>query len=239
MDEHSGAKKLVFSIIIPVLNESQRINTALQQLINRQNKYQFEIIVADGDPDGKTINAITNESVIKIKTSKGRAKQMNAAAATANAETLIFLHADTQLPENALEKITKALENKNYVGGAFDLEIDSENFIVKIIAACARFRSRVSRIPYGDQAIFIRKDYFDSIGRFRELPLMEDLDLMKRIKREGSKIVILPARVKTSGRRWEKDGVIYTTLRNRLLVFLYNLGFSPHKLVKFYEPHSP
>jgi len=85
MDEHSVAEKLVFSIIIPVLNESQRINTALQQLINRQNKYQFEIIVADGDPDGKTINAITNESVIKIKTSKGRAKQMNAAAATANA----------------------------------------------------------------------------------------------------------------------------------------------------------
>ena len=238
MDEHPGTKKSAFAIIIPVLNEASGINSLIRQLENQQNKHSFEIIVVDGDPDGQTINAITNENVIKIKSSIGRAKQMNCAAAITNADTLIFLHADTLLPDNALNNIAEEFENRNYVAGAFDFDIDSKKPIVKIIAACACIRSRLTRIPYGDQAIFIRKGYFDTIGRFKELPLMEDIELIKRIKKRGDKIIILKARVKTSSRRWEKEGVIYTTLRNRLISFLYMLGVSPAKLVKFYRPHT-
>jgi hypothetical protein len=96
----------------------------------------------------------------------------------------------------------------------------------------------LNRIPYGDQAIFIRKSYFDKIGRFKEIPLMEDVELMRRIKKKGDKIFIIRDRVKTSARRWEKEGIFYTTLKNQILVSLYYLGINPHKLVKYYRRHS-
>jgi rSAM/selenodomain-associated transferase 2 len=163
---------------------------------------------------------------------------MNAGAVVARGEILIFLHADTRLPPGALKKINTVLENEKYVGGAFDLRIDSDRLFLKYIAARASLRSRLNRIPYGDQAIFIRKNYFDKIGRFKEIPLMEDVELMRRIKRRGDKIFILRDRVKTSARRWEREGVFYTTLKNQMLVNLYYLGVSPDKLAKYYRRHS-
>jgi rSAM/selenodomain-associated transferase 2 len=159
---------------------------------------------------------------------------MNAAAAAARGEIFIFLHADTTLPDNALEKISLALQNTDYVGGAFDLKIDSDRLFLRYISVRASLRSRWNRIPYGDQAIFIRKEYFDEIGGFKEIPLMEDVDLMRRIKKDGRKIVILPDKVTTSARKWESDGALYTTMRNQILVRLFYLGVSPHKLAKYY-----
>jgi rSAM/selenodomain-associated transferase 2 len=163
---------------------------------------------------------------------------MNAGAAAANGEILIFLHADTRLPEEGFEKVAQVLRGGKYVAGAFDLGIDSDRLVLRYIAASARLRSRLNRIPYGDQAIFMSKTYFDAIGRFREIPIMEDVDLMRRIKKRGDKIFILPDRVRTSPRRWETEGAIYTTLRNQLLVALYYLGVSPEKLAKFYKTHT-
>jgi rSAM/selenodomain-associated transferase 2 len=159
---------------------------------------------------------------------------MNAGAAAARGEILIFLHADTTLPDNALRKISLALHDRDYVGGAFDLQIDSDRLFLKYISARASLRSRWNRIPYGDQAIFIRKKYFDRIGGFKEIPLMEDVDLMWRIKKDGKNIFILPDKVTTSARRWESDGAICTTIRNLILVRLFYLGISPHKLAKYY-----
>ena len=112
---------------------------------------------------------------------------MNAGAAVARGRILLFLHADTQLPPGGLLKIVDVLEDDQYIGGAFDLGIDSKRLFLKFIAARARLRSRLSRIPYGDQAIFVRKTYFEQIGGFKEFPLMEDIDFMKRIKRNGAK----------------------------------------------------
>jgi len=163
---------------------------------------------------------------------------MNAGAAAARGEILIFLHADTTLPENALEKISRAMQDPDFVGGAFDLKIDSERLFLKYISVRASLRSRWNRIPYGDQAIFIRKKYFDQIGGYKEIPLMEDVDLMRRIKKDGKKIFILPDKVTTSARRWESDGMLYTTLRNQILVRLFYLGISPHKLAKYYWRRS-
>ncbi|MHC4624107.1 MAG: glycosyltransferase, partial [Planctomycetota bacterium] len=156
--------KYKFSIIIPVLNEQEHINSVLEHLRTRTGSQTCEIIVVDGDPAAGTINTIRNGRVVKITADKGRAVQMNAGADAARGEILIFLHADTRLPPNALKKIDEVLNNHQYVAGAFDLAIDSDKLLLKYIAARARFRSRLNRIPYGDQAIFIGKNYFDKIG---------------------------------------------------------------------------
>jgi len=204
-------------------------------------EYRFSIVIPvlnDGDPQGGTIKVIRDENVTSITSPKGRASQMNAGAELAHGEVLIFLHADTKLPPNALEKISQVLEDVKYVGGAFELGIDSDNLLLKYIAARARLRSRLNRIPYGDQAIFIRRSYFNKIGRFKDVPLMEDVELMRRIKKRGDKIFILRDRVKTSARRWENEGIIYTTLKNQVLINLYYLGISPDKLAKHYRRPS-
>ncbi len=232
--EESPNKQCVFSVIVPVLNEEDRINSIIEHLHNQGAKGNCEIIVVDGEPQGSTIKAVHDKSVITIISQKGRGIQINAGAAIARGEILIFLHADTKLPEMALEKIRRALENEKYVGGAFNLAIDSDRLSLKYIAARASFRSSLNRIPYGDQAIFIRKAYFNKIGGFKEIPLMEDVDLMRRIKKDRRKICILPDKVITSSRRWERDGVFYTTVSNHILLALFYMGISPVKLAKYY-----
>jgi rSAM/selenodomain-associated transferase 2 len=199
------------------------------------SKESFEIIVVDGDRERDTLKAIQSNRVIKIFSEKGRAKQMNAGASIAKGEILIFLHADTELPTHALKKIESVIEKRGYTAGAFDLGIQSKKLIFKVIAFLGSLRSRLNRIPYGDQAIFLRREYFNKIGGYKEIPLMEDVELMRRIKRSGKKIWILYDRVMTSPRRWEKEGVIYCILRNWVLQGLYFLGVSPHKLVNFYR----
>ena len=160
---------------------------------------------------------------------------MNAGADVASGDILLFLHADTFLPDNALKKISSAMENEGYVGGAFDLGIDSSSLAIKTIAYIACRRSRLSRIPYGDQAIFIRRDYFNEIGCYKEMPLMEDAELMRRIKRRGDKIYIIPDNVSTSARRWEEEGVAHFSLKNIIIAVLYYAGVSPEKLLWYYR----
>jgi rSAM/selenodomain-associated transferase 2 len=235
---HRKQHEYKFSIIVPVLNEQGQINSFIDKIKDQAFDGYFEIIIIDGDPHGGTINTITDNSVICITSPKGRGQQMNAGAAMARGEILIFLHADTTLPDNALGKINIALQDRDYVGGAFDLKVDSDRLFLKYISVRASLRSRWNRIPYGDQAIFIRKKYFDQIGGYKEIPLMEDVDLMRRVKKNGKKIVILPDKVTTSARRWESEGAIYTTMRNQILVRLFYLGISPHKLAKYYWRRS-
>jgi rSAM/selenodomain-associated transferase 2 len=227
-----------FSIIIPVLNEAGQINSLIEHLRKQNHESSYEIIIVDGDPQGSTVGAIQDRNVTAITTDKGRGRQMNAGASAACGEILIFLHADTTLPANALEKISRALQDRDYVGGAFDLKIDSDRLFLKYISARASFRSRRNRIPYGDQAIFIRKKYFDQLGGYKEIPLMEDVDLMRRIKKDGKKIFILPDKVTTSARRWESDGALYTTMKNQILLRLFYMGISPHRLAKYYWRRS-
>jgi len=224
-----------FSVVIPVLNEAQLINRQINCITSQSRKFFVEIIVVDGNRKGSTISAITNSDVVKLISSVGRGSQMNIGAARAKGAILVFLHVDTILPEDAFERIYNCLKNQAVVGGAFDLDIDSDKKLLKIIACLARQRSRVTRIPYGDQAIFVRRKYFQSIGGYKQIPLMEDLDLMRRIKKAGDKIQILPQRVITSARRWEKRGTIYTSCLNQILLLLYYLGVSPDKLANIYR----
>lgn len=224
-----------FSIIVPVFHEGERINDLIDCLNRQDSDKNFEIIIVDGCREKDTLGAIHSKEVIKISSERGRAKQMNAGASMAKGEILIFLHADTELPIHALKKINSLIERKEYVGGAFDLGIKSDKFIFKVIGTLSSLRSRLNRIPFGDQAIFIRKEYFNKIGGYKEIPLMEDVELLRRIKKSGNKIWIFYDRVMTSPRRWEKEGIIYCTLRNWSLQTLYFLGISPHKLAIFYK----
>ena len=233
-----ASNQCIFSIIVPVLNEAEHINPLIEHVRSQRFAGSYEIIVVDGDPQGGTTNVIRDKSIKAIRAGQGRGRQMNAAAAAAEGEILIFLHADTKLPPNALEKISQVLEDAKYVGGAFDLGIGSDRLFLKYIAARASMRSHLNRIPYGDQAIFIRKSYFNKIGRFKEIPLMEDVELMRRIKKDRGKIFILPDKVITSPRRWERDGAFYTTLKNQVLVALFYLGVSPVRLAKYYWRNS-
>ncbi|MHC4118620.1 MAG: TIGR04283 family arsenosugar biosynthesis glycosyltransferase [Planctomycetota bacterium] len=237
-DANERQEQCRFSVIVPVLNEADRINSLIDGLHNQGAEPSCEIIVVDGDPKGGTVKAIEARDVVTITTEKGRGRQMNAGAAAARGEILIFLHADTVLPDAALEKIERVLENQEYVGGAFDLKIDSDTLFLKYISVRASLRSRWNGIPYGDQAIFLRKDYFDQIGGFKDIPLMEDVELMRRIKKDGKNICILPDKVTTSARRWQRDGALYTTLKNQVLVLLFYLGVSPGRLAKYYRRRS-
>jgi len=224
-----------FSIIVPVFHEGERIDDLIEYVNGLDSDGNAEIIIVDGAPEKDTLRAIRSSSVIKISSEQGRAKQMNAGASIARGEILIFLHADTELPIHGLRKIGSFIERTEYVAGAFDLGIKSDKFILKVVSRISSLRSRLNRIPFGDQAIFIRREYFNKIGGYKEIPLMEDVELLRRIKKYGDRIRILDDRVMTSPRRWEKEGVVYCTLRNWTLQALYLLGVSPEKLADFYK----
>lgn len=227
--------KHTISIIIPALNEASTINRTIESIFSLPYSAAFEVIVVDGSPGCETTSAIKRDDVKKVFSKKGRAYQMNRGALSARGEILLFLHADTELPDNSLNTISLVLTEGHYVGGAFDLGIKSNRVAFRLIEMGASLRSRVTRIPYGDQGIFIRREYFDAVGGFKELPLMEDVELMRRIRKAGDKIYISSDKVQTSPRRWEKEGVVYCTLRNWTLISLYFMGIAPGKLVKFYK----
>jgi rSAM/selenodomain-associated transferase 2 len=223
-----------FSIVIPVLNEASLINRAIEHLYRIRSGHDVEVIVADGDPRGATLSAIDHKDVIKVLSPKGRGTQMNKGASVAKGELLVFLHTDTDLPEDAFSIITSFMRGTSFVGGAFELGIDSNRPVFRLIERMVSARTRLTKIPYGDQAIFMKRDFFHEINGFRDIPLMEDVELMRRIKQRGYRICIIPQKLKTSPRRWEREGVLYCTLRNWALINLYSLGVSPEKLVKFY-----
>jgi len=226
--------KTKLSIVVPVLHETEAINPLIEHVRKVGEGEDYEIIVVDGSPEKNTIDAIKDRDVIKKISLTGRARQMNAGAAAARGEILLFLHADTKLPQGGLKKIREVLQDGMYVGGAFDLKLDTQRRSLRFIAWAARIRVRFTEIPYGDQAIFLRKDYFNAIGYYRDIPIMEDVELMVKIKRLGGKICIIKDPVRSSPRKWLQEGIFYTTFRNHIIRILYSLGVSPDRLVKLY-----
>jgi rSAM/selenodomain-associated transferase 2 len=223
-----------FSIIIPVLHEAENINHLIEHVHSIGEGTDYEIIVVDGSPTHDTISALKDDRTISITSDVGRARQMNRGAETARGDVLIFLHADTKLPHEALAKISGALLDNTCVGGAFSLGMDTERKCLKFIAWTANVRVWFTRVPFGDHAIFLRREYFQKIGGYKDIPLMEDVELMQRIRKFSGKIKILKEKVKTSPRKWEKGGVFRTTCRNQLIRKLYRLGVSPDTLHRIY-----
>lgn len=230
------------SIVIPVYEEQEGINNLLRHLDGLQVHGGKEIVVVDGAPDCTTLQAVDTAllgtPLTLLPAAAGRAIQMNLGAERACGEILLFLHADTFLPPDGLHCVHKALADPKVIGGAFSLRIQSASPLVRLIGHGTTLRSRMSRIPFGDQAIFIRRECFLKFGGFPTIPIMEDLEFMLRLRRLGKRIVILPRTVLTSGRRWEKEGALACSLRNMTSRLLYRLGVAPETLASRYRRHK-
>lgn len=222
---------MLISIIIPALNESATIGRTLSRLQGVDN---LEVIVVDGGSRDHTAGLAGSHGAKVIRTDPGKALQMNAGAAAAMGDILVFLHADTLLPADFNHHIVSALNQNGVVAGAFRLTIDSGLALIRMIEAVVYLRSRYLQLPYGDQALFMRKALFEEIGGFPQVPIMEDFILIRRLKRRG-KIVIVPEPVKTSPRRWLHFGIFRTWLVNQLIVMAYYLGISPARLSRWYR----
>jgi len=233
--EFSKNASLTFSIIVPVLHEAGTIDSFLASLRRIHEYGSCEVIVVDGSLDQETILQISDESVLRLATQAGRGHQMNTGARHAQGSILLFLHADTRLPADALPQIRKAFGDQRFSAGAFRLTIDSNNPGLRLVAQLTTMRSQLTRLPFGDQAIFIRRTVFEQLGGYREIPLMEDLDLMHRLRFTHHRIIILPAAVQTSSRRWRRDGILLGTLRNWILRSLYYLGVPLNLLKLWYQ----
>lgn len=223
---------MTVSVIIPTLNEEQ----ALPQTLTRTLALGFdEVLVVDGGSSDRTceIVAALGPSAKLLTGSQGRAAQMNQGAAASFGDVLLFLHADTRLPDEAKQAIVAALQEPACPGGRFDLRFDRDSPLGRLVACMINLRSRLSGIATGDQAIFVRRSVFEQLGGFAPIPLMEDIELTRRLKRRGP-VACLRAQVTTSFRRWESRGPIRTILLMWLLRFLYWTGISPQRLSHFY-----
>jgi rSAM/selenodomain-associated transferase 2 len=225
------------SVIVPTLNEAQRIVAhlwALQPLRRRG----CEVIVVDGASSDDTPGSAAPLADRVIAARRGRAAQMNAGARYAQGEVLLFLHADTRLPESADSTLAKALANERRVWGRFDVAIEGAHPLLRVVAWFMNRRSRLTGIATGDHAMFVRRQAFATVGGFPELPLMEDIALSRSLKCMGRPLC-LSERVTTSGRRWEQRGVLRTIVLMWRLRAWYWLGADPGRLAQAYAAASP
>ena len=226
-------KKL--SIIIPVLNEAENIHSVLNAL--QKNDF-VETIVVDGGSNDNTYEVAKNlADKAFLSPQKGRAIQMNLGANNASGDVLLFLHADTRLPKNFFKQIEQVMLSDKNIWGRFDVALTGEAVIFKFIAFMMNCRSKFTGIATGDQAIFVRKKHFDSIGGFENIPLMEDVAFSKSMKKL-SKPVCIKARATTSSRRWEENGIFKTIVLMWKLRLAYFLGANPETLVKKYYQNA-
>jgi rSAM/selenodomain-associated transferase 2 len=220
------------SIIMPVLDEGEGIAATLDALADLR-ALGTEVIVVDGGSRDATIQRARLRSDRVISAPRGRALQMNAGAAKATGDVLLFLHADTRLPRDADHVLLNGLERSGRAWGRFNVKIESRSPLLILVGWLMGLRSRVTGIATGDQAIFARRDAFQAAGGFPEIPLMEDIALCKRLKRVSAPLC-LSERVVTSGRRWEKHGVINTIVLMWRLRLAYFFGADPNELAQQY-----
>ena len=228
------------SVIIPTLDEERTIMTLLAHTVSLGFD---ELIVVDGGSLDQTRQLVESykpsthlaaQSPVRLMTAPcGRARQMNEGAKASRGEILLFLHADTQLPDGAKTMIETALDDQQMVGGRFDVRFDRPSMWGTVISRMMNWRSRMSGIATGDQALFVRRPIFEQIGGFADIPLMEDIDFSRRLKRKGASAALTET-VTTSFRRWERHGPLRTILLMWALRFLYWIGVSPHRLTKLY-----
>lgn len=234
------------SIIIPTLNEAKNIQATLDTIHIAKN---VEVIIVDGGSEDDTVAIVKQyckqnaqskslKDIAVISGYRGRALQMNAGAAAATGEILLFLHADTRLPAEFDMMVRKIFSTpkitSKIVAGAFTLKIDAKGIGLRLVEWGVKLRSHLWQMPYGDQAIFLKKQTFEKIGGFPELPIMEDFELVRRLQKVG-KITTINVPAVTSARRWLQKGIFQTTLINQIVIIAYFLGVSPQRLRSLYR----
>jgi rSAM/selenodomain-associated transferase 2 len=218
------------SVIVPVLNEEKTITATLEALVTLA---PYEIIIVDGGSPDRTRELAAQFPVKVISSERGRGRQMNRGADEASGDVLLFLHADTRLPASALNDIKAALSEPRYLGGHFDVELAGDHWLLPLVGRLISYRSRVSKVATGDQALFVRREVFEHMRGFPDMPLLEDIAFCRTLKRLGD-VACLRSRVVTSARRWEVDGVWRTIFRMWIIKLLYLAGVSPARLKQFY-----
>ncbi|WP_353303549.1 TIGR04283 family arsenosugar biosynthesis glycosyltransferase [Sessilibacter corallicola] len=221
------------SIVIPIYNESQQ----LPELFDHLSPYRergHQIIFVDGESEDNSVELIDQAGFVVVPSTRSRAAQMNNGARQATQDILLFLHADTRLPENADALIVSALSNPRQVWGRFDAHITGDHFLLTVVGKMMSMRSRLTGIATGDQGIFIKRTFFENIGGYASQPLMEDVEISRRLVRLA-KPVCLRECVSTSGRRWIHRGVMKTIALMWYLRFLYWRGVDPKELAKKYR----
>ena len=218
------------SIIVPVLNEEKTIATTLEALSALGPE---EILVVDGGSTDRTREIAAQTQAVVISSPRGRAEQMNQGAGRAKGDVFLFLHADTRLPASGITDVWSALRDPQCVGGRFDVRLDREGWLYRIIGTLISLRSRLTRVATGDQAMFVRRKVFEDIGGFPNIPIMEDIAFSRVLKSKG-RVACLKNQVVTSARRWESEGVWQTIFKMWALRLLFLAGISPFHLKRLY-----
>jgi rSAM/selenodomain-associated transferase 2 len=224
------------SIVIPVLNEADGIEDFLSSLQSLRQA-GHEIIVANGGSSDRTAERAAPLVDQIIQCPRGRAAQMNAGATLAHGDVLLFLHADCQLPDGAAILILDGLKRHQRRWGRFDIKLSGDRFMFRVVEWFMNTRSRLSHISTGDQALFVERELFTSIGSFPLIPLMEDIAMTKQLKQIGAPLCV-NATITTSSRRWEKNGVWHTIWLMWRLRYAYWRGVDPVDLARIYYPQS-
>ena len=218
----------MISVILPVFRDADALRLTLRDAAKDAKNAEIIVSATDEDRDALAGLRAARPDVIWIEGPRGRARQMNAGAAVARGSWLVFLHADTRLP-SGWQRAIESAEQAGAVAGCFQFALESKHPFARVIEAGVRLRVAVLGLPYGDQAIFVRRDVFESLGGYADIPIMEDVDLVRRLRVTGR---LLPAsyRAVTSARRWERDGWVRVTARHLRLILLYFAGVSPERL---------
>ena len=225
----------MISVIVPVLNEESQIKQTLDY--TTQLSGNFEIIVVDGGSSDGTKSVVKSfYSVLLVNSLKGRANQMNTGAKQAKGEILLFLHADTKLPKHAIKLICDAMIDTQIVGGSFSVKFDSKHYLLRLYAKLSKINH--SLFTYGDHGIFVRKSVFEHIAGFKQIPIMEDVEIQSRLKKQG-RFIKLTETVLTSARRFRENGTTKQLVLDVLILVLYHLGVSPESLKKWYPDNKP
>lgn len=220
------------SVIVPVLRDAPALEALLGTI---GSDPAVELLVVDGGDDPELPGLTEGRAATRLlRTTPGRAHQMNAGAAAAAGRWLLFLHADSRLPNGWLHAIVEADHRPGVVGGWFRLKLDASAWQARVIERLSGWRVRLFRLPYGDQGIFVRRDTFHALRGYRELPLMEDVEFVRRLVRTGG-IAEPRLPITTSARRWMRDGWFRRSARNLALVALYRAGVSPQRLARWYQ----
>ena len=224
----------MISVIIPALNEAATIADTLSALQPMRER-GHQVFLVDGGSQDNTIALAEPQVDSVLRSTTGRASQMNTGAAAASGDLLWFLHADTLLPPDTDILLQNALHDSAKEWGRFDIRLSGDATALRIIERMMNWRSRLSGIATGDQGIFVRRETFERIGGFADIPLMEDIDICRRLKRTAGRPLCLSRKLTTSSRRWEREGILCTTVLMWRLRLAYWLGVNPTDLARQYR----